>query len=50
MTFWISNLLVDVGVSRAKLGCTVLSAASWIVSYVSSHLGPRVHPPWNLGP
>ena len=23
---WISNLLMDVGVSRTKLGCTVLSA------------------------
>ena len=49
MTFWISNLLVDVGVSRTKLGCTVLSAASWIVSYCPK-LGPRVHPPWDLGP
>ena len=25
---WISNLLMDVGVSRTKLGCTVLSAAA----------------------
>ena len=25
---WISNLLMDVGVSRTKLGCTVLSAVA----------------------
>ena len=30
---WISDFLVDVGVSRTKLGCTVLSTASWIVPY-----------------
>ena len=49
MTFWISNLLMDVGVPRTKLGCTVLSAVSWIVSY-RPNSSPRVHPPWNLGP
>ena len=25
---WMSNLLVDVGISRTKLGCTVLSAVA----------------------
>ena len=25
---WMSNLLMDVGVSRTKLGCTVLSAVA----------------------
>ena len=44
---WISNLLVDVGVSRTKLGCTVLSAASWIVSYCPK---PRPSGASALGP